>query len=267
VWPAKAIGKDRIADLLARDDNDGSLVIIENQLELADDAHLGQILAYLAGSGANTMIWIAENFEPRHRAIIRWLNEATSDEYRFFAVRVRIALAEDGGVTPAFDVMQGPAAWAPPTDHLGPIQDLGFPAGFWAFHLDRYPDEVLLSRSVGLRCRWRATKVKGIVIGQLVRENEIDVFLRGRDGMPLHEAEAALAPFARAIVEQLGETTTSYGLGFLMGKTLKTYVNYTCNWGEASDWMRAQADLFDVALSGTGSRKGRRRNRRESGSV
>ena len=39
---AKAVGETRIADLLAQDERDGSVVVIENQLETADDAISGR---------------------------------------------------------------------------------------------------------------------------------------------------------------------------------------------------------------------------------
>ena len=51
------------ADILARNPADNSLVLIENQLENTDHTHLGQILTYLAGLEAQTVIWIARSFQ------------------------------------------------------------------------------------------------------------------------------------------------------------------------------------------------------------
>ncbi len=50
------------ADILARNPTDDSLVLIENQLERSDHTHLGQILTYLAGLEAHTVIWVARSF-------------------------------------------------------------------------------------------------------------------------------------------------------------------------------------------------------------
>ena len=47
------------ADILARNAQDDSLVLIENQLEWSDHTHLGQILTYLAGLQAQSVIWVA----------------------------------------------------------------------------------------------------------------------------------------------------------------------------------------------------------------
>ncbi len=50
------------ADILARNPQDGSLVLIENQLEATDHGHLGQIMTYLAGLEAETVVWVATSF-------------------------------------------------------------------------------------------------------------------------------------------------------------------------------------------------------------
>ena len=50
------------ADILARNTEDGTIVLIENQLEVTDHTHLGQIMTYLAGLEAQTVIWIAPRF-------------------------------------------------------------------------------------------------------------------------------------------------------------------------------------------------------------
>ncbi|WP_127600241.1 hypothetical protein [Nitratireductor alexandrii] len=47
------------ADILARNPSDGTVVLIENQLEQTDHTHLGQIMTYLAGLEAHTVIWVA----------------------------------------------------------------------------------------------------------------------------------------------------------------------------------------------------------------
>ena len=51
-----------LADILAHDPTDDTAVLIENQLEGSDHSHLGQILTYLAGLQAKTVIWIARDF-------------------------------------------------------------------------------------------------------------------------------------------------------------------------------------------------------------
>ncbi|MEZ5733869.1 MAG: hypothetical protein R3D97_16250 [Paracoccaceae bacterium] len=59
------------ADILARNQNDDSLVLIENQLEEGDHNHLGQIMTYLAGLDAQTVVWIAPRVRTRSCIIAR----------------------------------------------------------------------------------------------------------------------------------------------------------------------------------------------------
>jgi hypothetical protein len=49
---------------------DDTLVLIENQLEGSDHTHLGQIMTYLAGLEAHTIVWIAADFREPH--LSRW---------------------------------------------------------------------------------------------------------------------------------------------------------------------------------------------------
>ena len=61
----------------ARNPEDGSLVLIENQLEQTDHSCLGQILTYLLGLDAQFVVWIAREFREPHLSAIHWLNEHT----------------------------------------------------------------------------------------------------------------------------------------------------------------------------------------------
>ena len=63
--------------------------MIENQLENTNHTHLGQVLTYLAGLEAQTVIWIAKEFQGPHLSVVRWLNSHTVDPFAFFAVKVR----------------------------------------------------------------------------------------------------------------------------------------------------------------------------------
>lgn len=83
------------ADILARNPMDDTVVLIENQLEQTDHTHLGQIMTYLAGLDAHTVVWIAPAFREPHLSAIRWLNEHTADGFSFFAVKARVVRIGD----------------------------------------------------------------------------------------------------------------------------------------------------------------------------
>ena len=99
------------ADIIAKDVRTGDRVLIENQLEASDHKHLGQILTYLAGIEAKSIVWVARQFQEAHRSAIRWLNEHTDDDFAFFAVRVRVVRIGDSPFAPVFEVVEQPNNW------------------------------------------------------------------------------------------------------------------------------------------------------------
>lgn len=98
------------ADILARD-RDDNVVLIENQLETTDHTHLGQIMTYLAGLDAQSVIWIAPAFREPHLSAIRWLNEHTADGFSFFVVKARVVRIGDSPFAPIFEVVERPNSW------------------------------------------------------------------------------------------------------------------------------------------------------------
>lgn len=78
------------ADILCTD-QENHYVLIENQLEITDHKHLGQIMTYAAGLNAVSIIWIASQFTDEHRAAIDWLNRITDSDFNFFCYRDPIA--------------------------------------------------------------------------------------------------------------------------------------------------------------------------------
>lgn len=99
------------ADILARNSADNSVVVIENQLEQTDHTHLGQILTYLAGLDAKTVIWIARRIRDEHRAAIEWLNTNTAETFRFFALEVELWKIGESLPAPRFNIVVKPNDW------------------------------------------------------------------------------------------------------------------------------------------------------------
>jgi adenine-specific DNA-methyltransferase len=99
------------ADILARNPQDDSVVLIENQFKPSDHGHLGQIMTYLAGLSAHTIIWIAPYFREPHLSAIRWLNEHTEEPFAFFAVKLRVVRIENSPLVPLFEVIERPNHW------------------------------------------------------------------------------------------------------------------------------------------------------------
>ena len=77
-------------DILAREVGEGVTVAIENQLEETDLHHLGQLLTYAAGCGAQVAIWVAPEFGYEPAQALHRLNEWTNERIRFFGVKVEV---------------------------------------------------------------------------------------------------------------------------------------------------------------------------------
>lgn len=95
------------ADMVAEDGN-GQEVLIENQLESTNHAHLGQILTYVSNLDAKTAIWISSNVRPEHERAIDWLNESGGD-IRFYLVQIEAYRIGDSSPAPKFTVITGPS--------------------------------------------------------------------------------------------------------------------------------------------------------------
>lgn len=106
----KSVGIFR-ADILCRSVQDGSWVLIENQLERTDHNHLGQLLTYTAGLDAVAIVWVAERFTDEHRAALDWLNEKTADGIGFFGLEIELWRIDDSPVAPKFNVVCRPNEW------------------------------------------------------------------------------------------------------------------------------------------------------------
>lgn len=107
----KDVGPFR-ADLLCKNTEDNSWVLIENQIEKTDHKHLGQLLTYAAGLQAVTIVWVASRFTEEHRAALDWLNEKTDDNLRFFGLEVELWKINNSPAAPKFNVISKPNNWS-----------------------------------------------------------------------------------------------------------------------------------------------------------
>jgi len=95
-------------DLYGEDDG-GNKVIIENQLEKTDHAHLGQILTYLTNLEAKVAVWISSEPVEEHRKAIHWLNEVTPEDMAFYLVKLEaVKIGDDSLPAPLFTVVERP---------------------------------------------------------------------------------------------------------------------------------------------------------------
>ena len=107
----RSVGPFR-ADILCKNSADNTLVLIENQMEKTDHAHLGQLFTYAAGLDAVTLIWIVETFTDEHRAALDWLNRITDDKFHFFGIEIELWRIGDSPPAPKFNIVSKPNEWA-----------------------------------------------------------------------------------------------------------------------------------------------------------
>ncbi|MCY3603358.1 MAG: hypothetical protein OXH12_09795, partial [Chloroflexi bacterium] len=170
-------------DIIAEDSRTGERVLIENQLEASDHRHLGQVLTYLAGIKARSVIWIARDFQDAHRSAVRWLNEHTDDDFAFFAVRLRVVRIGDSPFAPVFDVVEQPNDWDTTlrSNTAAAESELtGLRRRFWDRYLERHPGVFSPSRHSNV---WVPMLSDGeVVLSMYVGSKTSGMFLRGRFG-------------------------------------------------------------------------------------
>ena len=98
-------------DLIGRDSSTDQVVIVENQLEMSDHTHLGQILTYAAGTQPSLIVWVATRFREEHRAALDWLNERTDEQTGFFGVEIAVVCIAESPPAPAFRLVVKPNDW------------------------------------------------------------------------------------------------------------------------------------------------------------
>jgi len=98
-------------DILAEEENTGRMIIIENQLDMTDHAHLGQLITYAAGIEAEFIIWIVRDVREEHQQAVDWLNEHTDEQINFFLVAIELWQIENSAPAPKFNVISRPNEW------------------------------------------------------------------------------------------------------------------------------------------------------------
>lgn len=113
-----AVG-DFSVDLLARDLGRDRVVIIENQLEVTDHSHLGQIITYAAGLEAGVVVWISRLFREEHRQALDWLNRVHEGHTEFFGVTVELLKVDNSKPAVHFRLVASPNRWSRATATSG----------------------------------------------------------------------------------------------------------------------------------------------------
>ena len=98
-------------DIYAQEAGTERKVIIENQLEDTNHDHLGKVITYAAGKGAEVVIWVVKRARDEHRQAVEWLNQHTDSELGFFLVEIELWQIGDSSPAPSFNVVEQPNEW------------------------------------------------------------------------------------------------------------------------------------------------------------
>lgn len=110
-------------DIYASETGTDRKIIIENQLEGTDHDHLGKLITYASGKGADVVIWVVKHAREEHKAAVEWLNNHTDDKIGFFLCEIKLFQIGSSDIAPSFTVVERPNDWAKEikkTEHNSP---------------------------------------------------------------------------------------------------------------------------------------------------
>ncbi|PZO45829.1 MAG: hypothetical protein DCF17_00325 [Shackletoniella antarctica] len=242
------------ADILARNPIDDSLVLIENQLAGSDHTHLGQIMTYLAGLDAHTVVWVAADFREAHLSALKWLNENTGDAFSFFAVKVKAVRIGSSPIAPVFEVMARPNNWERQLHAIAQetrqMSSMGlFRKEFWTHYVNRFPDELARYQADAASSRWRSLDGLDLVVTVYLAQKSVGVFIRGRRGMANADVFALLAPHSDRLRSLTGAELGNPEAGHYFSlSSFKCISADRTQWNGMSDWLHNTADAYEAAL-------------------
>lgn len=240
------------ADILARNPQDDGLVLIENQLEQTDHTHLGQIMTYLAGLEAKTVIWIAPAFREPHLSAIRWLNEHTAYGFSFFALKLRVVRIGDSPYAPMFEVVEKPNGWDTAIRTVAEAAQSDASrrrAAFWAAYLDRHPEPAAPGFKAGKETNKWLPAPGGLVLGLYLASQTCGVYLRGPSSSDFDELVTRLMPHKEALETRLGVRLSGTEPNWLLVSKIPYPVSDEARWPEIIDFMEERSKLYLATLA------------------
>ncbi|MDV7145644.1 hypothetical protein R3X27_23420 [Tropicimonas sp. TH_r6] len=242
------------ADILARNPLDDTVVLIENQLEATDHTHLGQIMTYLAGLKAHTVIWIAPAFREPHLSAIRWLNENTADGFSFFAVKARVVRIANSPFAPIFDVVEKPNDWERGVKQKISSEGAAYydvKEEFWTEFLEAYPDYA----NAGIK-PWRYPSNYIVLhddprteLAIWIGKSDSGIYLRSGHSEPPEPVAALLEPARNTLETELAAPLGPTGRGnHFLSKRLGKGHDIRADWPKIMDWMTESCRDYRAAI-------------------
>lgn len=241
------------ADLLLKNLRDDTPVLVENQLEVSDHTHLGQILTYLQGLQARTVVWVAPRFKDEHLSAIRWLNVNTKQEYSFFAIRIKAVRIDESPIAPVFEVLERPNDWERSIQHVAQAEmtEQGLlRQEFWQHYLNMYLDEAIHGAANAANSRWHTLEDCGLIIGHFLTPSRMGIYVRGLRNADEEEVYNRLLPHRETLENCTGARLLPRRGGRYLLTVRDEEIGNRSKWNELAQWLHQLDGCYVQALRG-----------------
>ncbi len=237
-------------DLYAKESNTSRKIIIENQLEDTNHDHLGKLITYASGKGAEIIIWIVKRARDEHQQAIEWLNLHTDSNIGFFLVEIELWKIGDSSIAPKFNVVEKPNGWGKQMKSIEGMSDtLRLQFDFWQAFNARMQNSLEFQQEFSIRNpqpqNWYdltigrsayfirlsiSTQKKKIDAGLYIVDSK-DLFLKFKEHQEIFK-------------KIVGNNVVFHEAG----KSCRIYVNYSLNVNDTDKWLEAANWMLDIAL-------------------
>ena len=237
-------------DLYATESGSGRKIIIENQLEDTNHDHLGKLITYASGKGAEVVIWIVKRARDEHRQAIEWLNQHTDSNIGFFLVEIELWQINDSLLAPKFNVVEKPNDWGKYMKSIEGMSETDrLKLEFWQAFNEQMGSSPDFQREFNLRkpqpCHWYdlslGTSSYYISLNINTQKKKIDAGLYiPSDKEVFHRLEEHADVFKEAIGKDV-EFRDS-------GKSSRILLYHSINVKDRAKWSDAATWMFEMAL-------------------
>ena len=244
-------------DIYAVESGTGRKIIIENQLEDTNHDHLGKLITYASGKGAEVIVWIVKRARDEHRQAIEWLNRHTDSNIGFFLVEIELWQIDDSLLAPKFNVVEKPNDWAKTmkvVEGLNSTEMLKL--NFWQFFNDTMSQNAEFCKYFNLRKpqphHWYdlsiGTSSYFISLNINTQKKKVDAGIYiPNDKELFHKFKACKIDFEKSFGCDVEFRDTGKASRILIAKSIN--VKDSSKWLEISNWLFDRAKTFKTIAS------------------
>ena len=237
-------------DLFAIEEGTDRKIIIENQLEDTNHDHLGKIITYASGKGAEVIVWIVKRARDEHRQAIEWLNQNTGVKIGFFLVEIELWQIDDSAIAPKFNVVERPNDWAKQMKNVDNLSDTKqLQQNFWlslcetiksSYAKDFSPRKAQPQHWYDLSVGSSSYHI-GLTVNTQKKRLGAEIYI------PDDKGKFAMFKEHANEIEQLVGSKVEWREATKATRiiTLHSYdISYECNWPQAIEWLLNKAIVF-----------------------